>query len=56
LSTTLVKFEESHGTFNEKWKKKSLLLPTTLINKFERNYGTFIGGGGKNPLLLTTLG
>ncbi len=36
-------------------EKKSLLLPTTLINKFEKNYDTF-RGGGKNPLLLTTLG
>jgi hypothetical protein len=22
LSTTLVKFEENHGTFDEEWKKK----------------------------------
>jgi hypothetical protein len=25
LSTTLVKFEKSHGTFNEEWKKKPVV-------------------------------
>jgi hypothetical protein len=36
LSTTLVKFEESHGTFDEEWKTKSPLLPMTIINRFEK--------------------
>jgi hypothetical protein len=41
LSTTLVKFEDIHGTFNKERKKKHPLLPTTLINWFERSCGTF---------------
>jgi hypothetical protein len=36
-------------------KKKTLLLPVTLINRFERNCGSFRKGGGKNPLSSTTL-
>jgi hypothetical protein len=38
-------------------KKKSPLLPMTLINRFEKSCGILRGGGGKkNPLLSTTLG
>jgi len=55
LSTTLVKFEESHGAFDKEWKKKLMLLPTIIICRFERSCGTFRGGGGKNLVSLTTL-
>jgi hypothetical protein len=50
LSTTLVKFEESHGTFDKKWKEKHPWLSMTLKNRFEKSCGTFKGRGGKNPL------
>jgi hypothetical protein len=50
----LVKFEESHGTLDKELKKKTPLLPATIINRFERSYGTFKGGGGKNLLSLMT--
>jgi hypothetical protein len=53
LSTTLVKFEKSHGTLDEKWKKKTPLLLMVVINRFQRNCG-IIKGGGKNSLLSTT--
>jgi hypothetical protein len=56
LSTTLVKFEESHGTFDKKIKKKTPLLPMEVINRFERSCGTFKGGKGRNPLSSVTLG
>jgi len=36
-------------------KKKTSLLPMTLINRFERICGTFRRGGGKNPLSSMTL-
>jgi hypothetical protein len=55
LSTTLIKFEKIHDTFDEKWKKNPL-LQTTIINKSEKNCGTFRGGGGKNLLSLMTPG
>jgi hypothetical protein len=32
-------------------KKKTSLLPMTIINRFEKNYGTIKGGGGKTPRL-----
>jgi len=33
-------------------KKKTSLLPMTIINRFEKNYGTIKGGGGKSPRLV----
>jgi hypothetical protein len=37
-------------------KKKTSLLPMTLINRFEKSCGTFRRGGGKNILSSMTLG
>jgi hypothetical protein len=41
LLTTLVRFDENYGAFEEEWKTKSPLSSTTLINKFEGSCGTF---------------
>ncbi len=56
MSTTLVKKNLNHGTFDEEWKKKISLLPTIVINRLERNCEIFKRWGGKNPSSSTTLG
>jgi hypothetical protein len=56
LSTTLVKFENNHGTLDKEWKKKIPWLRTIVINRFERSFDIFKREGGKNPSSSTTLG
>jgi len=46
----LVEFKENYDNFDKKKKKRTPLLPMTLINRFERSCGTFKGRGG-NPML-----
>jgi hypothetical protein len=36
-------------------KKKTPLLPMTIINRFEKSCGTFKGGGRANPLRSTLI-
>jgi hypothetical protein len=45
LLTTLVKFEESHGTFDEEWKQNPIVANDSYLNRFEKSCGTFRGGG-----------
>jgi hypothetical protein len=49
-------FEESHGTLDEERRKKTPLLPMTIINRLERSCGTFKRGEGKTLLFSMTLG
>ncbi len=52
----MIKFEESHGTFDEEWKKKPPTMANNGITKFEKSCGTFRIGGGKKSLPSMTLG
>ncbi len=55
LLTTLVKFEESHGTFGKEWKKNPIVANDSYLNRFEKSCGP-LEGGRKKPNVVNDIG